>query len=78
VVGSEFISAVARSLLIVPLTTTERGWVTDIPVDGWGWAQGHLVQAVSKTRLAASHGVNVGPATLAQIRESIAVAVDLP
>ena len=69
---------------VVPLTTTQRGFRSEIdidPDDANGLAQASAAQcqhlrAVSTERLADRLG-NVGPATLMQIRETIADLLDL-
>ncbi len=70
---------------IVPLTSTLRGFATEVAVaanssTGLGHvsaAQCQHVRAVSPTRLGEPVG-NVGPAVLAQLREMLAVIFDLP
>lgn len=70
---------------IVPLTSTLRGFATEVVVEanhGTGLdhvsaAQCQHVRAVSPARLGEAVG-NVGPAVLAQLREMLAVILDLP
>ncbi len=70
---------------IVPLTSTLRGFATEVEVEanhGTGLqnasaAQCQHVRAVSPARLGPPAG-NVGPAVLAQLREMLAVILDLP
>jgi mRNA interferase MazF len=70
---------------VVPLTTTIRPFHSEIVVepdpanelDAPSAAQCQHLRAVSLARLRSTRG-NVGAATLAQIRETIAVILDLP
>ncbi len=70
---------------VVPLTSTIRRFHSEITIEpdagnglsGVSAAQGQHLRAVSPRRIAAVRG-NVGPAVLAQIRETVAVLLDLP
>jgi mRNA interferase MazF len=70
---------------VVPLTSTVRRFGSEVviePDDTNGLretsaAQCQHLRAVSPSRLAATRG-NVGPAVLVQLRETIAVLLDLP
>ena len=70
---------------VVPLTSTIRGFHSEVVIepdpanglDGASAAQCQHLRAVSPARMTTSRG-NVGPAVLAQIRETIAVLLDLP
>jgi mRNA interferase MazF len=70
---------------VVPVTTTIRGFHSEIaiePDDANGLvahsaAQCQHLRAVSTNRIVNTRG-NVGPAVLAQLREAIAVNLDLP
>jgi mRNA interferase MazF len=70
---------------VVPLTTTIRGFYTEVVIepdeanglDVPSAAQCQHIRAVSMGRIVGSRG-HVGPAVLAQVRETIAVIVDLP
>ena len=70
---------------VVPLTSTIRHFHSEVVVDadlrnglgGTSAAQCQHLRAVSPARARATRG-NVGPAVLAQIRETIAVLLDLP
>ena len=69
---------------VVPLTTTIRGWASEVtlPADpGAGLdevsaAQCQHVRAISTRRIVDAVG-NVGPMSLRQIRETVAVLLDL-
>ena len=60
------------AVLVVPCTMTQRGWLTEVGIDGFGVAQAHLPSTVSVDRIVESAGVNVGALVLQQIRELIA------
>lgn len=70
---------------VVPLTTTIRGFGTEVsirpdPTNGLtdlSAAQCQHIRAVSTARVGVVHG-NVGGVALAQVRETIAVILDLP
>jgi len=61
-----------HAVLVVPCTTTNRGWLTEVGIDGFGTAQAHLPSTVSVDRIVELVGVNVGAVVLQQIRELIA------
>jgi mRNA interferase MazF len=70
---------------VVPLTSTLRGFHTEVAIepdpanglDQSSAAQCQHVRAVSPARVAGTLG-NIGPLALSQIRETIAVIIDLP
>ncbi len=70
---------------VVPLTSTIRRFDAEIVIDpdatngldDVSAAQCQHLRAVSPSRIAATRG-NVGPAVVAQLRETIAVLLDLP
>jgi len=72
-------------LQIVPLTSTNRGFATEVevPVDATNGldqdslAQCQHIKAVSSARVLARRG-NIGPALVAQIRETLALILDIP
>ncbi len=61
-----------HAILVVPCTTTRRGWLSEVDVGGFGVATAHLPTTVSVDRIVETAGVNVGPVALGQIRELIA------
>ena len=61
---------------VVNCTTTERESDSDIASD-WGWIQAHNITIISLTRVVTETGHNVGPVILAQIREIIAMVLDI-
>ncbi|MGD0044122.1 MAG: type II toxin-antitoxin system PemK/MazF family toxin, partial [Isosphaeraceae bacterium] len=70
---------------VVPLTSTVRGFHSEVTIEPdthngltvRSAAQCQHLRAVSTGRIVSARG-NVGPATLAQIRETIAVLLDIP
>lgn len=70
---------------VVPVTTTIRRFHSEIVIEpdeangliAHSAAQCQHLRAVSTSRIVATRG-NVGPAVLAQLRETIAVILDLP
>ena len=70
---------------VVPLTSTIRRFDSELVIDpdpanglrGVSAAQCQHLRAVSPRRVVATRG-NVGPAVVAQIRETIAALLDLP
>ena len=61
-----------HAILVVPCTTTRRGWLSEVEVGEFGVAAAHLPTTVSVARVVETAGVNVGPVALGQIRELIA------
>jgi len=72
-------------LQVVPLTSTDRGFATEVEVpadpanglDQESFAQCQHVGAVSTGRILETRG-NVGPALIARIRETLALILDIP
>ena len=86
VVTAQAILDAAPSVVhVVPLSTTVRGFATEVVVEAdqrsgleqRSVGQCQHVRSVSPARLSEPVG-NVGPAVLAQLREMIAVILDLP
>jgi len=86
VVSAQRILSVEPSVVyVVPLTSTLRGFHSELtlePDDHNGLmvrsaAQCQHLRAVSTESIVSAHG-NVGASTLAQIRETIAVMLDIP
>lgn len=84
VTAQRILDAGPRVIQVVPLTTTLRGFHSELVIDPDGdnglsessAAQCQQLRAVSPNRIAATSG-NVGAVTLARIRETIAVILDL-
>lgn len=86
VITADRILAADPSVLhVVPLSTTIRGFESEVvvepmPVNGLqalSAAQCQHLRSISPARIADTLG-NVGPVVLAQLRETIAVVLDLP
>ncbi len=61
-----------HAVVVVPCTTTKRGWLSEVDVSGFGVAQAHLPTTISVDRVIETTGTNVGSVALQQIRELIA------
>jgi mRNA-degrading endonuclease toxin of MazEF toxin-antitoxin module len=83
--AQRILSAGPSVVYVVPLTSTVRGFHSEITIEPdthngltvRSAAQCQHLRAVSTGRIVSARG-NVGPATLAQIRETIAVLLDIP
>lgn len=83
--AQRILSAEPSVIYVVPLTSTVRQFHSEITIEPDGHngltatsaAQCQHLRAVSTRRIVSTRG-NVGPATLAQIRETIAVMLDIP
>ena len=61
-----------HAIVVVPCTTTKRGWLSEVDIAGLGVAQAHLPTTISVDRVVEPTGTNIGPVALQQIRELIA------
>ncbi|MFN0027142.1 MAG: type II toxin-antitoxin system PemK/MazF family toxin [Acidimicrobiales bacterium] len=61
-----------NAVVVVPITTTRRDWLTEVDIPGFGTAQAHLPTTVSVDRIVETTDTNIGPAALQQIRELLA------
>jgi mRNA-degrading endonuclease toxin of MazEF toxin-antitoxin module len=61
-----------HAIVVVPCTTTRRGWLSEVDITGLGVAQTHLPTTISVDRIVDTTDANVGPVTLRRIRELIA------
>jgi mRNA interferase MazF len=85
ITAQRILDAAPTVIQVVPLTSTLRGFHSEVviePDDSNGLEQSSAAQcqhirAVSPTRVAGTRG-NVGAVMLSQIRETIAVIIDLP
>jgi len=66
-----------HAIVVVPCTTTKRGWLSEVDVAGFGVAQAHLPTTLSVDRVVEVTGTNIGPVALRQIRELIADLIGL-
>ena len=72
-------------LQIVPLTSTNRGFATEVEIpadatnglDQDSLAQCQHIRAISSARVLSTRG-NVGPSLVAQLRETLALILDIP
>jgi mRNA interferase MazF len=65
------------AIVVVPCTTTRRGWLTEIDLEHFGVVQTHLPTSISVDRIVASTQTNIGPVVLRQIRELIAELLEI-
>jgi mRNA-degrading endonuclease toxin of MazEF toxin-antitoxin module len=65
------------AVVVVPCTTTRRGWLTEVEIAEVGIAQTHLPTTISVDRIIEADVTNVGPVALRQIRELIAELLEL-
>lgn len=61
-----------HAIVVVPCTTTKRGWLSEVEITGFGVAHAHLPTTVSIDRVIETTDTNVGVVGLQQIRELIA------
>ncbi len=61
-----------HAIVVVPCTTTRRGWLSEVDVVGFGVGQAHLPTTTSVDRVVDTTGTNIGAVALQQIRELIA------
>ena len=61
-----------HAIVVVPCTTTRRGWLSEVDITGFGVAQAHLPTTISVDRVVETTATNIGPVALQQIRELIA------
>lgn len=61
-----------HAIVVVPCTTTARGWLSEVDIAGFGVAQAHLPTTISVDRVVETTDTNIGPVALQPIRELIA------
>ena len=66
-----------HAVVVVPCTTTRRGWLSEVSISGFGVAQAHLPTTISVDRVVDTTGTNIGPVALQQVRELIADLIGL-
>ena len=71
VTSDEVLEFRQHAIVVVPCTTTRRGWLSEVDVAGFGVAQAHLPTTISVDRVVETTGTNVGPVALRQILELI-------
>ena len=67
-----------HAIVVVPCTTTRRGWLSEVDITGFGVAQAHLPTTISVERIVETTDTNIGPVALQQVRELIADLLGLP
>lgn len=85
VTAQRILDAGPSVIQVVPLTTRIRGFATDITIEpdshngltSTSAAQCQHVRAISAERITATRGI-VGPAVLFQIRDALALVLDIP
>ena len=65
------------AVVVVPCTTTRRGWLTEVEIADVGIAQAHLPTTISVDRIVETDVVNIGSVALRQIRELIAELLEI-
>ena len=84
VTAQRLLDAAPSVVHVVPLTSTLRGFGSEVVVeadehnglDVTSSAQCQHIRAISPTRIGAARG-NVGPAVLAQVRETVGLVLDI-
>lgn len=77
-----YLAAVTTLALVVPVTTTDRGWPNHIRLDGEvgldvpSWAMTEQVRTISRTRMTGASG-HVAAACMREIRTWLADFLDL-
>src|SRR5262245_35481028 len=72
VAGADYLAIVDTLALVVPITTTDRGWPNHVPVRGGSldrpsWAMTEQVRTISRERIVA-HAGRADAVTLAAVR----------
>lgn len=65
------------AVVVVPCTTTRRGWLTEVEIADVGVAQAHLPTTIRVDRIIATDVTNIGSVALRQIRELIAELLEI-
>ena len=61
-----------HAIVVVPCSTTRRGWLSEVDITGFGIAQAHLPTTIRVDRVVDETDTNIGPVALRQIRGLIA------
>ena len=77
VTADEVLEFRQHAIVVVPCTTTRRGWLSEVDVAGFGVAQAHLPTTLSVDRVVEVTESNIGRVALRQIRELIADLIGL-
>jgi mRNA-degrading endonuclease toxin of MazEF toxin-antitoxin module len=65
------------AIVVVPCTTTRRGWLTEVDIPDIGVAHAHLPTPISIDRIVETDVANVGSVALRQIRGLIAELLEI-
>ena len=65
------------AVVVVPCTTTRRGWLTEVEIADVGIAQAHLPTTINVDRIVETDVTNIGPLALRRIRELIADLLEI-
>ena len=65
------------AVVVVPCTTTRRGWLTEVEIADVGIAQAHLPTTISVDRIVETDVMNIGSVAVRQIRELIADLLEI-
>lgn len=81
VAGADYLSAVDTLALMVPITTTDRGWPNHVEVIGAeleqrSWAMSEQIRTISRQRIVGRAG-SASNATLGAVRQWIADFLEL-
>ncbi len=77
VTSSDVLEFRQAAVVVVPCTTTRRGWLTEVEIADVGIAQAHLPTTISVDRIVETDIVNIGSVALRQIRELIAELLEM-
>ena len=81
--GQDYLDVVDTLVMIVPVTSVDRGWPNHVPVTGASgldrssWAMTEQLRTVSRDRVTGTAG-HVDSACLQAIREWLTIYLDLP
>ena len=77
VTSDEVLEFRQAAVVVVPCTSTQRGWLTEIRLEEFGVVQAHLPTSISVDRILEGVEGNVGPTVLRQIRELIGEILEI-
>ena len=67
VTSDDVLAFLQPGIVVVPCTTTERGWLSEVDITGFGVAQAHLPTTIGVNRVIETTRTNIGPVALRQI-----------
>ncbi len=77
VTSDEVLAFRQAAVVVVPCTSTRRGWLTEISLEEFGVVQAHFPTSISVDRILDGAEGNVGPTVLRQIRELIGELLEI-